>query len=111
MRLEKYVFFHEHALRNACRRRRLPLLFPKHVFILYTIKHLSGCNQSAILRHAEACHYQISHPSISRYTNDLMQYGLVAVSDGLYSLSPDGRQFLSEVRRYLVNLRSRAAPI
>jgi hypothetical protein len=40
-----------------------------------------------------------------------MQYGLVSVSDGLYSLSPDGRQFLSEVRRYLVNLRSRAAPI
>ena len=106
MKLQKYVFLLPQAIDRITKRYGMPYLSPSYIFVLYTIQYLpSSCTQQAIIRHAKRLSHTISPATISLAVNLFIQHELVDIVDGRFSLSPRGREFLSAIRRYLLNKR------
>ena len=106
MKLLKYVFLMPQAVDFITRKYGIPYLTPSYMFVLYTIQYLpSDCSQQAIIRHAKRLSHTISPTTISLAVNLYIQHELVDLVDGRLSLAPRGREFLSAIRRYLINKR------
>jgi hypothetical protein len=106
MKLPKYVFLFPSAVEFVSKRFDLPVFSTGQLFVLYSLQYLPfNCSQKSIVRHAKRMNYAISPATISVSVNSFIDLGLVAVEDGKYSLSPLGREYLSGIRRYLLNKR------
>lgn len=106
MKIQKVLFYLPSANQKVSKRFGFEPLTPIELFILYSVQHMpSNCSQQAILRHAHSCGYTLSHPSVSRYTYSLRDRGLIDFVDGRISLSSLGRDYLSSLRRFLLNRR------
>lgn len=94
------------AIDRICKRYGIPFLSPSYIFVLYTIQQLpSNCSQQAIIRFAKRLSHTISPATISLAVNLYIHHELVDLVDGRLSLAPRGREFLSAIRRYLLNKR------
>ena len=106
MKIQKYVFLLPSAIEVASKRFGIPTLSPHDTFILYSIQYLPmNSNQASIHRHAVKCNFSISEASMSRGVHALHSYGLISLDNGRFALSPLGREYLSAIRRYLLNKR------
>lgn len=106
MKIQKVLFFLPSANQKVSKRFGFEPLTTHELFILYSVQYMpSNCSQQAILRHARDCGYTLSEPSVSRYTYTLRDRGLIDFVDGRISLSSLGRDYLSSLRRFLLNRR------
>ena len=106
MKIQKVLFFLPAANQKVSKRFGFEPLTTHELFMLYAIQYIpSNCSQQAILRHARDCDYTLSEPSVSRYTYTLRDRGLIEFVDGRISLSSLGRDYLSSLRRFLLNRR------
>lgn len=106
MKISKYIFFLPHAVDVVSKRFDVPCPSPSYLFVLYTIQYLPfNCSQQSILRHSKRVRFPISAASVSLAVNLFVSCGLVDYIDGKYSLAPRGREYLSAIRRYLLNQR------
>lgn len=106
MKIQKVLFFLPAANQKVSKRFGFEPLTTHELFILYSVQYMpSNCSQQAILRHARDCDYTLSEPSVSRYTYSLRDRGLIDFVDGRISLSSLGRDYLSSLRRFLLNRR------
>lgn len=106
MKIEKVIFHLPFAIDKVSRRYGFDALTDNQLFILYTLNYLPmNTTQGGILRHAFKCNYPISNTSVSRGIGLLVELGLVTLSEGRYSLAPLGRDYLSSLRRFLLNRR------
>ena len=79
---------------------------PHELFVLFSIYYLpTDINQSAIIRHAKRMGYPIGQSSVSEALTLFKAYELVDVVGGRYCISAFGREYLSALRRYLINKR------
>lgn len=106
MKIQKVIFHLPYANQKVSRRFGFEPLTTHELFIIYSVHYMpSNCSQQAILRHARDCGYTLSEPSVSRYTYTLRDRGLIDFVDGRISLSSLGRDYLSSLRRFLLNRR------
>jgi len=76
------------------------------LFVLYSVNYLPmNSSQMAILRHASKCGYPISASSVSRYIHALHSKGFIALVQERFTITSLGREYLSAIRRYLLNKR------
>jgi hypothetical protein len=106
MKIEKVLFHLPSANEKVSRKFGIEPLTHHELFVLYAVNYLPmDSSQMAILRHASNCHYIISPASVSRYIHSLHSKGLIALNQERFTISSLGREFLSAVRRYLLNKR------
>lgn len=106
MKIQKVLFLLPAAIEKVSRRFGIPTLTPHETFVIYAISYLpSDSYQMALVRFADSLGYPISEPTISRSVRYLADYGLVHITNYRFSLAPLGREYLSAVRRYLLNKR------
>jgi hypothetical protein len=106
MKIQKVVFLLPSAVEVVSKRFDIPSLSHHEIFVIYSIQYLPmNSIQASILRHASRCGYVISNASVSRSVDALHSYGLISLDNGRFALSPLGREYLSAIRRYLLNKR------
>ena len=105
MKIQKVVFLLPSAVEVVSKRFNVPSLTHHEVFVIYAIQYLPPSNQASLLRHANKLGYSISDASVSRSVHALHTYGLISLQDGRFSISSLGREYLSAIRRYLLNKR------
>jgi len=106
MKLNKYIFLLPSAVVKVSRRYEVPELSFHDLFVLYAVAYLpEGIRQISIVRHAKRMGHPISQGSISESLSLLSAADLVHVHDMRISLAPLGREYLSAIRRYLLNKR------
>lgn len=106
MKIQKIVFLLPSAVEVASKRYGIPPLTPNEVFAIYSIQYLPmNTSQASLLRHASKLGYPITNATISRSVHALHSYELIQLDAGRFSISPRGREFLSAIRRYLLNKR------
>jgi DNA-binding PadR family transcriptional regulator len=106
MKIQKVIFLLPSAVIKVSKRHGIPPLTNHEVFIIYAVSYLPMASyQMAIYRFAERLGYPISEPTISRSIHTLADYGLVTIDNYKFSITPLGREYLSGVRRYLLNKR------
>lgn len=106
MKLSKYIFLLPAAVDKVSKRFGVRTLRDTELFVLYSIQYLpSDCSQQSILRHARSMHHPISEPSVSLAVKHLSTTGFITYQDNKLALAPLGREYLSAIRRYLLNKR------
>lgn len=107
MKLEKYVFCLPKAIKMAALRTgTLRSLYPTELFLLYAIKRLPApCTQVHIQRFGNSLQNPITLTTIRKGLDYLTEQGLIERNLKSYSLSPLGREYLSYIRQYLINVR------
>jgi hypothetical protein len=107
MKLEKTIFYLPKAIRLASTRTRISRpLYPTEIFLLYAIKRLPNpCTQSHLQRFSESVHNPITLTTIHKGLTYLIEQRLIDRNIRSYSLSPLGREYLSYIRQYLINIR------
>lgn len=105
MKLQKYMFMMPRAVEWSSDKLGIRTLRTSEVFILYSIDYLPRSTYSSLIRHGESCSYPISLPTISSGLRSLVSMELIQNDGGVYVLTWKGRDFLSRVRRYLINVR------
>ena len=106
MKLSKYVFLLPSAVEKVSKRYDVRTIRDTELFVLYSIQYLpSDCSQQSIIRHAKHMNNPISVPSVSLAVKYLSSVGFITYQDNKLALSPLGREFLSGIRRFLLNKR------
>lgn len=107
MKLEKYIFSLPKALRLASTRTGVSRpLYPTELFLLYAIKRLPDpCTQTHLQRFSAHVHNPITLTTIHKGLMYLVEQELVERNLKSYSISPLGREYLSYIRQYLINVR------
>jgi DNA-binding PadR family transcriptional regulator len=107
MKLEKYIFNLPKAVKLASTRTGVSRpLIPSELFLLYAIKRLPPpCTQTHLQRFSDRVHNPVTLNTIHKGLNNLVEYGFIERDVRSYSISPLGREFLSYIRRYLINVR------
>jgi hypothetical protein len=106
MKVQKYVFHFRGAVDKVAKRYGIRPPHDSEMFVLYAIQYIPfECSQQTILRHANSVGYPISHTSIFKAVNYLLSVGLITYQDSKLALAPLGREYLSAIRRYLLNKR------
>jgi DNA-binding PadR family transcriptional regulator len=107
MKLDKVIFCMPKA--NKLAATRLSLIRPliaSELFILYAIKRLPNpCTHMHIDRFAERVYNPMSFNTIAKALSYLTEQQLIERNLKSYSLSPLGREYLSYIRQYLINVR------
>ncbi len=94
------------AIIKVSRRFDLPELSASDIFVLYSIAYLpEGIRQSGVQRHAKRMGHPISVGALYNSVNTLSSLSLIHIQDYKLSLAPLGREYLSAIRRYLLNKR------
>lgn len=106
MKLSKYVFLFRAAVEKVSTRYGVHTLTDREIFILYSIQYLPmNISQQSVLRHARNMNYPLSAGTLSTSVSLLVNEGLIDYQDNKLSLSPLGREYLSAIRRFLLNKR------
>lgn len=107
MKLDKVIFCMPKAIRLASTRTGLSrALYPTEIFILYAIKRLPNpCTQTHLQRFSDSVHNPITLNTIHKALSYLTEQQLIERNLKTYSLSPLGREYLSYIRQYLINVR------
>lgn len=106
MKLPKYVFHFRAAIDKVAARYGIRPPHDSEMFVLYSIQYIPhDCSQQAVIRHASNVRYPISHTAISTAVHYLSSVGLITYLDNKLSITPLGREYLSAIRRYLLNKR------
>ena len=106
MKLSKYIFLLPASVEKVSKRFDVRPLRDSELFVLYSIQYLpSDCSQQSILRHARNMHHPISEPSVSLAVKFLSSAGFITYQDNKLALAPLGREYLSAIRRFLLNKR------
>jgi hypothetical protein len=107
MKLEKYIFCLPKALRLASSRTGISRpLYPTELFLLYAIKRLPDpCTQAHLHRFSEHVYNPLTLTTIKKGLTYLLEQELIDRKLKSYSLSPLGREYLSHIRQYLINVR------
>lgn len=107
MKLEKYIFNLPKAIRLASTRTGVSRpLIPSELFLLYAIKRLPNpCTQTHLQRFSASVHNPITLNTIHKGLLYLVEQQLIERNQKSYSISPLGREYLSYIRQYLINVR------
>lgn len=105
MKLQKYVFLMPRAIEWSSDKIGIRSLRMSEVFILYSCDYLPHTSYSSLVRHGKNFGYPISLPTISESLRSLVSMELLENVGKSYVLTWKGREFLSRVRRYLLNVR------
>lgn len=107
MKIEKYIFCLPKAMRLASTRTGISRpLYPTEIFLLYALKRLpSPCTQSHLQRFCASVYNPLTLTTIHKGLMYLLEQELIERNLKSYSLSPVGREYLSHIRRYLINVR------
>lgn len=106
MKIEKYVFCFPKALKFACKKLGISaIISPTNLQVLYAIRKLGLSTNATIIYYLRKMQNVAPDNNISISLRDLTNLGLIERDDHGYSLSSSGREFLSLIRRYLVNVR------
>ncbi len=106
MHIEKYIFCLPKAL-ELQQKRQLSSRKLSHteLFVLYACKRLPNATSASIFRYGikyGAAKYRLA---IHRALEFLLSQGLVEKENQSYNMTPEGRDLLSGIRRYLFNMR------
>lgn len=106
MKIEKYIFCMPKAVKFASRKVGLvSILSPTNLQVLYAVRRLSLSTNATIIHYLRKMQNTAPENNISASLRDLTAMDLIQRDTHGYSLSPTGREFLSLIRRYLVNVR------
>lgn len=106
MKIQKYIFLLPNAVDRVSNRFDVPVFSLTYLFILYSVQYMPfDCTQQGIIRHAKRMKYPIAASTISEALTLYKQIGFVDHVEGRYSLAPRGREYLSAIRRFLLNQR------
>jgi len=106
MKIDKYVFLYEAANDFYSRKYGSPRsLNYCETFILYSVRYLNTPRIATIMAHASQCRYQVTYVYIKRSMRFLESIDFVSRDGLIYSLTYKGRDYLSGVRKYLLNRR------
>lgn len=106
MKLEKYLFFLPEASRLASVRCNCKPLSQSELTILFILKLYSPIREGAMLRKLSSFYHPFTRPTVSLALRVLLSYELAERQPTIgYSISPLGREYLSYVRRYMLNRR------
>lgn len=106
MKIEKYVFHYGKANDLYSRKHGSPRpLNHCETFVLHAIRYLNTARIATILDHASRCHYQVSYVYVKRSVDFLISIQFVQRNDLVYFLTYKAREYLSGIRRYLLNKR------
>lgn len=106
MKIDKYVFLYGKA--NDLYSRKYGSSRPLNqceTFVLYAIRYLNTPRVTTILSHAASCFYTVSYVYVNRSLKFLCDIEFIKREGLVYSLTYKGRDYLSGVRRYLLNRR------
>jgi DNA-binding PadR family transcriptional regulator len=104
MKIEKYLLMHSSAARVAA--KKLGIEPPTHhaLATLAAVSIVHPIHYSALYRYMDDRHYN-SHATLYRSLTYLLEAKLIDRSDYTYRLSPLGREYLTRIRKYLLNVR------
>ena len=105
MKLQKYMFLLPRAIELASSRLGVRTIRMSEAFILYSSDYLPQATYSSLVRHGKNFGYPISLPTIAQGLRFLVASELLSNDNGVYSLTWKGREFLSRIRRYMLNAR------
>lgn len=106
MKIEKYIFCFPKALRFASKKLGITKeLSPTNLQVLYAVRRLGLSTNATIIQYLRKLQNTAPDNNISASLRDLSAIGLLERDDMGYMLSPSGRELLSLIRRYLVNVR------
>lgn len=102
MKIEKYIFCLPKAVRLSCQRMGIRTLRPSELFLLYASTHLIFPSGQNYIRFAKRYGHKVSHVTAYEGIDSLKYLGLL---DEKNNITDKGRDLLSGIRRYLVNIR------
>jgi DNA-binding PadR family transcriptional regulator len=106
MLIDKHFLLIDGAIRKVSKRFDVPPLTRSHLFCLYIVKRSHLPPSSAfLLRKSKEYHYDAAENTIYKALRELVQYELLSLVDGKFSITPLGREYVNALRRYLLNKR------
>lgn len=104
MKIDKYVLFMPAANVKACKRLNVRPLSAHNIALLYAIKQ-KPINYSAIMEYFISIAFDISDTTIHYSLQYLLSIQFIERTGKAYTIAPLGREYLSLIRRYLLNKR------
>ena len=105
MLIDKFYICGPRAVRWVCDRFQIPLLSPTDMAVLYALKRMERASIPAMLSYMNSYGSTVGRSSLAQALPRLIGCGLVSKDRFVYSLSPEGRFFLSRIRNYLLRIR------
>lgn len=105
MKIEKYVFCLPHATKYASKKIGVRPLRPTEIQTLYCIRRLGTATNATIIQYLRKYQNNGNDNAVSFALRDLTALGLIIKDDRKYTLNFSGREWMSLVRRYMVNIR------
>lgn len=105
MKIDKVALYLHQAARVAA--KKLGILAPSYHAIqcLYIISNIQPCSGAQVARYQQKSIGTYSPHWVSRSLAYLLEAKLIDRSDYTYRLSPLGREYLTRIRKYLLNVR------
>ena len=106
MKVDKYILCMPKAIKWATTKLKLTASPSMgQLQILYAIRRLGLSTNATIIQYLRKMQNIAPENIVSNNLKALRELELVEQGEAGYSLSPSGREFLSLIRRYLVNVR------
>ena len=105
MKIEKYIFNFPKANRWAAAKYKLPALSPTQLQVIYSVKRLGTATNASIIQYLRKQQNTANDNAVSYALRDLTLAGMLLKTNRVYNLSPTGREYISLVRSYLLNIR------
>lgn len=105
MKIEKYALCYGKGLKHVSNRHGItPLVTPTDAAILYAMRMSPSTTYSGLYRFFKRWR-GVNDKDYNAYLNSCLAKGLITKDGTLYMLTPLGREFLHDVRQYLLNIR------
>lgn len=105
MKVDKYIFSFPKANRWAAAKIGVEPLSPTELQVLYAVRRLGTATNSTIIAYLRKMQNKANENAVSYSLRDLSNMGLLVKDNRVYNVSPTGREYMSLIRRYLVNVR------
>lgn len=104
MKLDKYILFLPAANDLAAKRTKVRPLSTHNLAVLYAIKQ-RPIGFKALLNYLHSCFYPIAETTMHYSLDYLLSIQFIERTGKAYTIAPLGREYLSLIRRYLLNKR------
>lgn len=105
MILDKYLLCFDKANRLAAYRTDLPVLGRSQLRVLMAVKRWSNMRYSFLLLKISKYEPSFNSFRLTDTLKELRSLGLIESNKQLWTITPLGREYLSHIRQYLMNVR------
>jgi hypothetical protein len=106
MKVDKYLFLFPEAVRLTAQRMKIKNLTLAELTLLYLCRRMQGNISAAIVsRKCDKYFLTFTPRTIREGLVTLAANNLLIKDKDFYTVTPDGREFIYRVNRYLINFR------